>query len=125
MCLENVTLRSNPKLSLPKGQVATLSAYYIHRQSSAWGEDAARYNHERFIKADPPVGEPNYVSWGLKGPHTCPGRWFGLQTIQILAKVLLETYEFKQDEVLSDKDKYVYTSATVMRKEIGVSVKRR
>ena len=125
ICLENVRLRSDPCLSLPKGQVATLSAYYIHRQPSSWGQDAARYNHERFLSGDPPIGEPSFVTWGLKGPHMCPGRWFALQTIQIMVKVLLETYEFKQDRVPSDEEKYSYSAGNVYRKQVGIAVRRR
>ncbi len=125
ICLETVALRSDPNLSLPKGQAATLSSYYTHRQTSAWGPDADRYNHQRFVKGDPPIGEPNFVTWGLKGPHTCPGRWFALQTIQIMVKVMLETYEFKQDRVLSDEEKYTYNAGNVVRTQVGIAVRRR
>ncbi|KAG8533893.1 uncharacterized protein KY384_001634 [Bacidia gigantensis] len=125
ICTENVQLRSDPSLTLPKGQAATLSSYYTHRQNSTWGDDADRYKHTRFMEADPPVGEPRFVTWGLKGPHACPGRWFAVQTIQIMVKVLLETYEFKQEKVLRDEEKYLYKGGMVERAKVGVEVKRR
>ena len=125
ICLENVPLRSDPDQSLPKGQVATLSAYHTHRQPWAWGNDADRYNHRRFEGTDPPIGEPSFISWGLKGPHLCPGRWFAVQTIQIMVKVLLDQYEFTPDEVLGNDDKYVYSAGNVGRKQVGVTVRKR
>ena len=125
ICQETVRLRSDPNLSLPKGQAATLSAYYIHRQRGAWGEDADKYNHQRFVKGDPDVGEANFVIWGLKGPHMCPGRWFAVQTIMIMVKVLLENYEFKQKRVLGDEEKYIYKGGIVGRKEVGGVARKR
>ena len=103
----------------------TLSSYHIHRQSAAWGDDAAKYDHRRFLNNDPPVGEPNFVVWGLKGPHMCPGRWFGMEVIMIVVKLLLETYDFTQDRVLRDDEKYVYSGGFASRKEVAVSVRKR
>ena len=105
LCNERIFLPSDPRLSIPKGQVATLSAYYTHRQTAAWGERAAAFDNTRFAEVDPPIGEPNFISWGLKGPHICPGRWFAVSAISIMAKVLLEEYEFEPEKLLADDEK--------------------
>ena len=125
ICMENVALRSDSSTVLPKGQAATLSAYYTHRQKYAWGKDADRYDYQRFLKVDPPIGEPNFITWGLKGPHTCPGRWFAQATIQIMVKVLLEEYEFKPDRVLDEDEKYMYSAGNVMRTKVRIAVRKR
>ena len=90
-----------------------------------WGANAARYDARRFVKGDPGIGEPNFVTWGLKGPHTCPGRWFAVQTIMIMVKRMIEGYEFRQSSVMGDEEKYVYSAGNVARKEVGGVVKKR
>ena len=42
-----------------------------------------------------------------------------------MVKVLLQTYEFQQDKVLSDEEKYLYSAGNVLRKQVGTSVKKR
>ena len=125
ICVTDISLPSDPSLRLPKNEVATLSAYYTHRQPSAWGPSASTYNAERFAKADPPIGEPNFVTWGLKGPHTCPGRWFAQAMIQIMVKVLLEQYEFEAEKLLGDEEKYFYIAGNVERTKVGIKVSKR
>ncbi|KAI1339407.1 heme peroxidase [Xylariaceae sp. FL0016] len=122
---EDVHLLSQPSLRIPKGSVATLSAYATHRDPSFWGEDAAVYRRDRFACMAPPIGEPAFVSWGLKGPHTCPGRWFAQMLIQIMTKTTLEAYEFKPETRLSEEDKYVYTAGNVGRKAVAMTVTTR
>ena len=118
-------LPSSPNLTLPKGQAVTLSTYHTHRDPNVWGPNAAAFQHDRFLHADPPVGSSRYLAWGLKGPHACPGQWFGQAVIQILIKELLERYEFRQDREVLDDDKFIYKGGSVVRKEVGVMVVRR
>ncbi|PNY19822.1 Uncharacterized protein TCAP_07465, partial [Tolypocladium capitatum] len=107
---EDVHLPSQPSFRIPKGKVATLSAYTTHRDTSVWGHDAAEYQPGRFLTSPLPIGEPEFVTWGLKGPHMCPGRWFAQETIQIMTKAVLEAYELEPERRLHDDEKYVYTS---------------
>ncbi|KAF8540450.1 cytochrome P450 [Trichophaea hybrida] len=119
------TLSSDPKLHLPKGQAATLSSFYTHRDPEMWGANAACYKYDRFVEGDPPIGMPEYIPWGLKGPHTCPGRWFAMTTIQVMTKELLVAYDFVQDFVVKEEEKYIYSAGNVKRLEVGVEVTRR
>ena len=119
------TLTTEPKFQLPKGQAATLSSYYTHRDPDMWGADAGSYKYDRFAKQDPPIGEPEYIAWGLRGPHTCPGRWFAMTTIQIMVKEVLPAYEFTQDAVVGEEERYIYSGGNVKRKEVGVEVSRK
>lgn len=120
---EDVHLPSQPSLRIPKGAVATLTAYTTHRDTEVWGSDAAVYQPTRFMVKPPPIGEPEFVAWGLKGPHTCPGRWFAQSTIQIMTKTVLETYAFEPKKRLADSQKYVYAAGSVDWVPVGMTVK--
>lgn len=125
LVIEEIALASDPSYKIPSGQVATLSSYYTHRQKPVWGDDAALYNYRRFAKNDPPVGSVKYITWGLAGPHMCPGRWFAQSVIQIMTKNVLERFKFVPDRVLPDDEKYKYTGGSVLRTEVGVTVTKR
>lgn len=125
LIMEDVPLATEPNKMLPKGQVADLSSFYTHRMPSLWGDDAAEYRPNRFMKTDPPIGSPSYIIWGLEGPHTCPGRWFGQALLQIMTKGILERYSFEPDRKMDDSNKYVYTASGVLRAKVGMSVTRR
>lgn len=118
-------LASSPSTFLPRHQIATLSSYYTHRQEFNY-RNATAYQAERFVKQDPDIGSTAWITWGLKGPHTCPGRWFTQEAICVLVKELLLEYEFKQSGVIeSDDEKYIYHAGVVTRKEVGGMVTRR
>jgi cytochrome P450 len=118
-------LASNPAMHLPPGQIATLSSWYTHRQSFNYA-NATEYQYDRFVKQDPDIGSTSWITWGLKGPHTCPGRWFTQEAICILVKALLEEYTFDQEKLIeSDDEKYIYHAGVVTRKEVGGKVSRR
>ena len=113
--------RSRPQ-TLPKSQVATLSAYYTHRSPAAYGEDAEQWNPKRFSTEDPDIGGPKFVSWGLKGPHQCPGRWFGMECILIMTATLLGRYDIVPDRRMETEEKYIYSAADVKRRDVGVTL---
>ena len=79
-----------------------------------------------FLEQDPDIGSPAWITWGLKGPHLCPGRWFTQEAICILVKALLERYTFEQETVvIGDDEKYIYHAGVVTRKEVAVKVSHR
>jgi peroxidase len=121
----DVRFASDPSLTLPKGKIATLSAYYTYRQNSEWGPTAKSYDSKRFYDQEPPIGQPNYVTWGLIGPHTCPGRWFAQEAICLMVQAVLKEYEFRMENQLADDEKYLYTAGNVDRVRVGETVLRR
>jgi peroxidase len=128
ICLEDVTLPSSSpsdRQTLPKAQVATLSAYYTHRSPSVYGDDAAKWDPARFLESDPEIGSVKFITWGLKGPHTCPGRWFAQECLLVMTRCLLGKYEIVPDLVMSDDEKYIYSAGSVTRKDVGVTVRGR
>lgn len=126
MMMQDTPLPSNPAITLPKDKIATLTAHFTHRDPAHWGPDAASYRPDRFLPHDPPVGDSKFITWGLKGPHLCPGRWIALSAMQIMTKALLERYVFRQHAVLADAEKFYYPDAgSVMRHAVPVTVSLR
>jgi peroxidase len=113
---------SSASLSIPAGKAVALSAWYRHREAVDFGGDAAEYKPDRFMTSDPTIGGNQFISWGLNTKHMCPGRWFALQSIQLMVKALLEQYEFVPDKVLTDAEKYKYSGGSVVRTPVGVTV---
>ena len=122
MVVDTVSIPSQPSFKLPKGSAATLSAYSTHRDETVWGAKAAVYQPERFLTNTPPIGEPEFITWGLAGPHMCPGRWFGQATILLMTKTALEAYKFEPAKRLSDDEKYTYSSGNVLRVPVEMTV---
>ncbi|KAJ5443567.1 Peroxidase [Penicillium daleae] len=104
--------------------VATLSSFYSHRLPVNYGADAENYQAERFVEHDPDIGSTRFITWGLKGPHACPGRWFTQEAICIMVKALLEEYEFSPESIIADEEKYIYHAGVVTRKEVPIVVRR-
>jgi peroxidase len=128
ICLEDVILPSSSpsdRQMLPKSQVATLSAYHTNRSPSVYGDDAAKWDPTRFLKSDPEIGSVKFITWGLKGPHMCPGRWFAQECLLVMTRCLLGKYDIVPDSVMSDDEKYTYSAGSVTRKDVGVTVRGR
>lgn len=122
----DLPLASDPSVRLPSKQVATLSSFLSHRLSINWGSTAKEYRAGRFLGNDPDIGSTKFITLGLKGPHTCPGRWFTHQTTCVIMKTLLDEYIFEAERTgLTDEDKYEYHAGVVIRKEVPVIVARR
>lgn len=117
----NKAASSSKPQKLPAKQVATLSAYYTHRDPDAY-DKADKWVPGRFQKSNPDIGSPSYISWGLKGPHMCPGRWFAQECILVMTKALLGRYDIVPDKQLNDDEKYVYSAGSVARRDVGVSL---
>lgn len=131
ICLENVNLPSSTSTSaqepqsIPKGQVVTLSAYWTHRSTDIYGDQAKNWLPSRFLHENPKIGSPSYVTWGLEGPHMCPGRWFAQECLLVMTKVLLGGYGIVPDRVMTDDEKYIYSACSVARRDVGVTIHRR
>ncbi|CAK7199907.1 hypothetical protein SEUCBS139899_002594 [Sporothrix eucalyptigena] len=119
-------LRSDPKVHLPPGKVATLSSYYTNRQTSSFGPDAAQYRADRFVDNSPAVGSVRNISFGLQGPRICPGQWYVQEAICIMVQQLLTQYSFAPTVTgMGDADKYIYHAGVVTRNEVPINVTRK
>jgi cytochrome P450 len=120
---EPLALASDPSLNLPPKEIASLSAYYSHRQPFNY-EEATVFKPDRFVSHDPEIGSSRFISWGLKGPHLCPGRWFAQEVACMLVKELLIKYNFAPEGEIPDDQKYIYHAGVVTRREVPVLVTR-
>ncbi|KAI0594168.1 cytochrome P450 [Biscogniauxia sp. FL1348] len=110
LCLEDHLLED--KYLLKKGALVIVPQPLHHSSTAAWGEDAKRFNHRRFV---PGSGEARGEAGARKGKgydkaafrafgggHTlCPGRHFS--TIEILAFAAMMVLRFDMEPATGDK----------------------
>ncbi|KAK0474007.1 cytochrome P450 [Armillaria novae-zelandiae] len=85
-----------------KGQALMLSFYTYNRLPSVWGDDADKWNPERFLH---PTGVKetnlglyaNLVTFGA-GVRACIGWKYAVMEMQVLVTELLSTFEFSPSE---------------------------
>lgn len=85
-----------------KGQALMLSIYTYNRLPSVWGNDADKWNPERFLH---PTGiketnlgmYANLVTFGA-GVRACIGWKYAIMEMQVLVTELLSTFEFSPSE---------------------------
>ena len=122
ICSEKpLALASDPSVHLPPGQVATLSSYYSHRASFNY-EDAETYKPKTFVSHDPDIGSTRFITWGLQGPHTCPGRWYAQELACVLVRAVLQQYDFPPEGSIPEDQRYIYHAGVVTRRETPVLI---
>ena len=92
---------------LPPGATLCWSPYFLGREPSSWGDDAAQFRPARWI-ADPVTGgAPSSFCWlpfGA-GPRGCLGTRLGLTEVVVGAATLLRDFDFDFER---DELKYKY-----------------
>ncbi|KAI0715284.1 cytochrome P450 [Earliella scabrosa] len=80
------------------GQWVTISFCGYHRLTSVWGEDADRWNPDRFFHIDPTkqtkIGVYANLATFSGGVRACIGWRFSLIEMQVLVSELVERFEF-------------------------------
>lgn len=119
-------LGSDPRVILPKGSGIAASPYLVHYDDKIY-PNANEYIYNRFTGANDAVtGSTQYVTFGLP-PHTCPGRFFAIQTVAIALNALLHKYDVQIGSALPLGDRYNYIVGEVVmpRKPLTLKVTRR
>ncbi|KAM0810189.1 putative Cytochrome P450 [Seiridium cardinale] len=110
LCLEDHLLEG--KYLLKKGGLVIVPQPLHHSSTVAWGEDADRFNHQRFLSrsertgreanAQKGKGYDNVAFRAFGGGHTlCPGRHFS--TIEILAFAAMMVLRFDVEPSTGDR----------------------
>jgi cytochrome P450 len=68
------------KYLIKKGRMVTLPGPVQHSDTRAWGENAADFNHTRFMQPDKRVPAAAFRAFG-GGASLCPGRHFATTII--------------------------------------------
>nr|QFS19030.1 cytochrome P450 72A64v2 [Medicago truncatula] len=97
------------KLLLPGGTQVSLPVHLIHQDQDLWGDDAKKFNPERFSEgiAKATKGQVSYIPFGW-GPRICLGQNFALLEAKIAISLLLQNFSFE----LSPN--YVHVPITVL-----------
>ncbi|KAH8900596.1 cytochrome P450 [Thozetella sp. PMI_491] len=79
----------------PKGTILSIHPYTMMRDNTIWGDDAAEFNPERWLKEDTTAIDKFYMPFGL-GYGTCPG--INLAKIQMskMAASIVRNYNIRQ-----------------------------
>jgi cytochrome P450 len=124
--VKDFKLGSDPRLVLPKGSGIAASPYLVHYDNKVY-PNASEYRHNRFTGANDAVtGSAQYVTFGLP-PHTCPGRFFAIQTVAIALNSILKKYDVELRDALPPGDRYTYLVGEVVmpRKPLALRFARR
>lgn len=87
------------ELRIRKGQTVLMSLAVVNRLPSIWGEDAGKFNPDRW-KAPPEAAVAIPGVWGntltfLGGPRACIGYRFALTEMKALLFTLIRAFEFE------------------------------
>jgi len=124
--VDDFKLGSDPRLVLPKGSGIAASPYLVHYDNNVY-PNANEYVYNRFTGAtDAATGSAKYVTFGLPS-HTCPGRYFAIQTVSIALNAILNKYDVQLRGILPVGDRYTYLVGEVVmpRKPLALKVTRR
>ncbi|PHH88187.1 hypothetical protein CDD83_7861 [Cordyceps sp. RAO-2017] len=83
---------------LKKGGIVLIPAWVHHHDEGNWGDEAARFNHRRFVRESPPKSRGyNPVAFrGFGGGSTlCPGRHFASAEVLALAALVILRFDME------------------------------
>jgi len=120
--VDDFKLGSDPGLVLPRGSGLAASPYLVHYDDGVYPH-SGRYVYDRFAAPanDAQTGTPRYLTFGLP-PHTCPGRFFAIQTVSIALNSLLRKYRFEAAPP-PPGDKYAYDIGEVVMRRKPVHIR--
>ncbi|KAI9170808.1 Cytochrome P450 monooxygenase [Paramyrothecium foliicola] len=105
---------------IPAGTVVYVMANAINRLSMYWGNDADRFDPDRWDDL-PDTWTQNAFMTFLQGPRGCIGRKFAETEMKMILCAMLSMYEFKRDETTPDPESWKMWRL-VLRPKYGVSL---
>lgn len=106
---------------VPAGTVIYVLANAINRLPHFWGDDADKFNPDRWDEL-PKTVTPNAFMTFLQGPRGCIGKKFAETEMKILLCTLLSMFEFQRDEATPNPEEWKMWRLVLRPKE-GVTVK--
>jgi len=124
ICAAPVRLVTDPRVIIPQNDVLTCSAVLTHYDSKVFPQ-ANSFTHERFLTADLAALPRGFLSFGFD-PHTCPGRFYTVTTMQIVLRALFSNFNFTPDQYdIPPEKKYKYINAQASRIPVSLKIERR
>jgi cytochrome P450 len=106
---------------VPAGTVVYVLANAINRLPMYWGEDADKFNPDRWDDL-PESFTTNAFMTFLQGPRGCIGKKFAETEMKVLLCSLLSMYEFQRDPAVANPEDWKMWRLVLRPKE-GVTVK--
>ncbi|KAH0660560.1 hypothetical protein KY289_029308 [Solanum tuberosum] len=107
IAIEDITLG---EVSLPAGVLVSLPISILHHDKEIWGEDANKFNPERFREgiSSATKGQVAYFpfSWG---PKICIGQNFAMLEAKIALSMILQTFSFELSTSYTHAPQYSVT----------------
>ncbi|KAK6786778.1 hypothetical protein RDI58_015303 [Solanum bulbocastanum] len=93
LAIEDITLG---EVSLPAGVLVSLPTAILHHDKEIWGEDANKFNLERFREgiSSATEGQVTYFSFGW-GPRICIGQNFAMLEAKMALSMILQIFSFE------------------------------
>lgn len=108
----------------PKGTLLSFFILKTHTDKRYWGEDALKFDPERFSTENLKKIIPySYIPFS-KGYRICPGYHYGLMTIKLFLSKFLLKYQVSTD-LKYEKLKFIFSITTVIEQGFMVVVKKR
>ena len=94
------------KIGLRKGDMLIYPAFLKHFDPNLFGPNPYEYQYDRFVKkANQPKG-PSVMLFGC-GTHACPGRFWAINEIKILAALIIQHMDIEFVNMTEeDRDEY-------------------
>lgn len=108
---------------IPKHSVVATSLYVVHRDRRWWGDDADRYDPERFVDPDQVRSRPRlaFMPFG-SGPHHCVGTGMAYMNAQFLLSIIFQRYRFSLPPGWNPQHRFAFS--TVIKGGLPVTVSR-
>ncbi|XP_049409959.1 cytochrome P450 CYP72A219-like isoform X2 [Solanum stenotomum] len=107
LAIEDITLG---EVSLPAGVLVSLPISILHHDKEIWGEDANKFNPERFREgiSSATKGQVAYFpfSWG---PRICIGQNFAMLEAKMALSMILQTFSFELSTSYTHAPQYSVT----------------
>jgi cytochrome P450 len=82
--------RTARSITVPAGTVVHMIPHVVHRAKAYWGEEAARFDHRRWLSSSRPHSHPFAFLPFSGGERSCIGQQFALMEAKVMLVMILQ-----------------------------------
>jgi cytochrome P450 len=87
--------RTARPITVPAGTLVHVIPHVVHRAAEYWGEDAASFDHRRWLSASRPYSHPFAFLPFSAGQRNCIGQQFALLEAKVMLVMILQTVRLR------------------------------